>query len=168
MTIFQRARARRIAFLAYWMFLIADSAVATVPAYSLQPSPVFPGQPAYLRIDDADGCYEMEQRTVQRNGNAVAVEIWVSDFIQQPCPPQYRTPLLVPLGAFEAGTYPVQVTLCGFFIPGPCQYFGTYTLGVGVLPRRHTVPALGVVALLLSCSGILALAFTGLRGPSRR
>lgn len=150
------------------LMLIALPAFAAVPAYSLYPAPVHPGQPAFLRIDDGDGCYEVEQQTVLRNGSSVAVELWVSDYLEDPCPAHYRTPILVPLGTFGAGKYPVEVTLCGFFIPGPCQFFETFTLDVGGLARRHTVPAIGVFALLLSCAGIVALALTGLKMPTER
>jgi hypothetical protein len=136
--------------------------------YSLHPTPVFPGQPAYLRIDDSDGCFEFDQQTVKASPAGVEVEIWISDFVATSCLPQHATPVLIPLGTFEAGSHVVEVTECGLIPVNPCGQAALLTLDVGGMPRRKTLPVLGWVALLMLCSGVLALAFTIRPGATPR
>jgi hypothetical protein len=125
--------------------------------FSLHPAPVYPGQPAFVRIDDNDGCYEFDEHRVTRTGNVVNVEILASDHPVQPCLPQNVTPIFLPLGSFETGIHFVDVTVLCFAPVNPCSRT-LLTLDVGGMARRKTIPALGWIGLLLSASGVLALA----------
>ena len=147
--------------------LAAQHARADYPL-SIHPSPVFPGQPAFVRLDESDGCFEFDQQTTQRNRSTVTLKVVASDFVVSPCPPRHTTPVLFPLGTFEAGLYTVEVFICGNIPGDPCGAPTLLTLDVGAMPRRTTIPAFGWIALLLSCSGILALAFTSRGGVTRR
>ena len=132
--------------------------------FSLQPSQASPGQAVSVRIDEDDGCYEFDQHTVRRNGHTVNVEILSSDLVTMPCLPQHVTPIFLALGTFDLGRYDVEVVVCG----DPCGTPTVLTLDVGGIQRRATIPVFGWVALLLSCSGIFALAFGTSIGPRRR
>ena len=137
-------------------------------SFSLQPATIHAGETAALRIDDDDGCFEFDAHTVKRDGNTVTVEILGSDFVQMPCVPKHVTPILLPLGSFATGTYSVAVFVCGPFPIDPCGEPTLLGLSVGNVRRPATIPAVGWIALLLSCSGILALAFTTRPAGPRR
>ena len=129
-------------------------------AFSVHPAPIYPGQPVFLRIDETDRCFEYGGYGVKRNGNTVSIEIIGSDHILHPCLPHDTTPIFLPLGNFEAGTYVVEAYVCGNFPVDPCGEPTLLGFQVGGPLQRQTIPVFGWIALLMSCSGILALAFT--------
>ena len=144
----------------YVASLLGTSAAQAAETFTLQPANVVAGQLVTLRVDDTSGCFRFDGGTLQRNGSTVNVDLWISDFFEMPCPARHVPPVLVPLGACPAGNYNVSIRQCVFHPTDPCGQPVLLGLSVANLPRPATIPAVGVVALLLSCAGILALALT--------
>lgn len=141
--------------------------------FSLSQPSVPPGQEAFLRVDDSTGCFHLDEIQTGRMGDRITVTFYASDFAQTPCPPNMVTPLHVSLGTLPVGSYVVEAEVCALLTPpplDPCRIAASFALGVGVAapPQPSRIPAVGIVALLLSCSGILALGLTGLRAGPRR
>ena len=131
--------------------------------FSLSQPSVPPGQEAFL----------LDEIQTGRMGDRITVTFYASDFAQTPCPPNMVTPLHVSLGTLPVGSYVVEAEVCALLTPpplDPCRIAASFALGVGVAPppQPSRIPAVGLVALLLSCSGILALGLTGLRAGPRR
>jgi hypothetical protein len=131
--------------------------------FSVHPEPVFPGQPAFVRIDETDGCFEYGGYFVKRTGSTVRLDVISSDQIFTPCMAHDTTPVFLPLGTFDAGRYNLEVYVCGNFPVNPCGSPTLLSLDVGGPLRRATIPAIGWPAMVLSCLGVLALALAGWR-----